>query len=281
MGGSHAGRGRASLPGLDRSRRYRLAVTFVTSHVVVVEMQSMGQPKPPFTVLAGHTYREPVQVFNRCLMPVYQTSYWWTGNRPDAEDVTTRVFINGFRSLDLPQTVIKVHDELIEATIETIGQHWTERYGVSPQRWSTVRAGEVAAPLRSTLSLRALLDPLPGDLRLVTVLRFLRRRTVDQIAAQLGLSQPAAAILMFRALSRIGTEMGFGASVDDTSQASELAKFVDHLVMRRRPVRFEATPAAFQAMLAATCVHASIAGNDLPRPRFVRSLADGVRWPAV
>jgi DNA-directed RNA polymerase specialized sigma24 family protein len=263
------------------SRRYRLAATLVTRHVVVFEMQSMGQPEPPFTVLAGHTYREPVQVFNRCVMPVYQTSYRWTGNRPDAEDVTTSVLVGAFPNLDLPQTVIKVHDMLVEATIETIGKHWTERYGVSPQRWSTVQAGEVAAPLRSTLSLRALLDPLPGDLRLVTVLRFLRRRTVDQIAAQLGVSSAAAAVLMFRALSSIGAEMGFGDSGDDTSQAGELARFVDHLVMRRRPLRFEATPATFQAMLAATCVHASIAGNDLPSPRFVRSLADEVRWPAV
>jgi DNA-directed RNA polymerase specialized sigma24 family protein len=241
----------------------------------------MGQPEPPFTVLAGHTYREPVQVFNRCLMPVYQTSYRWTGNRPDAEEVTTRVFINEFRSLDLPQSVIKVHDRLIEATIETIGKHWTERYGVSPQRWSTVEAGEVTGPLRSTLSLRALLDQLPGDLRLVTVLRFLRRRTVDQIAAQLGVTPSAAAILMFGALSSIGAEMGFGAAVDDTSQAAELTRFVDHIVTRRRPLRFEVSASTFQAMLAATCVQASIAGNDLPSARFVRSLGEGVIWPAV
>src|SRR5712664_1922566 len=219
-------------------------------------MQSMGQAAL-LRVLAGHTYRDPVQVFNRCLMPVYQTSYRWTGNRLDAEDVTTWVFVNEFTRLDLPRPVPAVDDQLIEATVRAIGRHWTERYGISSLRWSALHAGEVAAPWRSTLSLRALLDPLPGELRLVTVLRFLRRRTVGQIAAQLGVSQPAAAILIFTALEDIGAEMGFGPAVDDPSQASEVAAFIDHLVTRRRPPRFEASAATFQALLAATCVHAA------------------------
>jgi len=229
-------------------------------------------------VLAGHTYRDPVQVFNRCLMPVYQTSYRWTGNRLDAEDVTTWVFVNEFRRIDLPQPVPAVDDQLIEATVQAIGKHWTERYGISSLRWSALHAGEVASPWRSTLSLRALLDPLPGELRLVTVLRFLRGRTVSQIAAQLDTSPQAAAILTFRALAEIGAEMGFGPVRDDISQAGEVATFVDHLVTRRRPLRFEATPTSFQAVLAATCVHAAIAGNDLPRARFVRSLEEAFNW---
>jgi len=239
-------------------------------------MQSMGSSEPFLRVLAGHTYREPLQVFGRCLMPVYQTSYRWTGNRLDAEDATAWVFINEFRRLDLPRTVMAVEDQLIEATVEAIGKHWTERYGVSRLRWSAFHAVEVAAPWRSTLSLRALLDPLPGDLRLVIVLRFLRRRSVGQIAAQLGVGPPEAAILIFTALGMIGVEMGLGPSLDDTSQAREVETFVEHLVSRRRPQRFEANAATFQALLAATCVHASIAGNDLPRARFVRSLEDQV-----
>lgn len=239
-------------------------------------MQSMGGYEPSLTVLAGHIYREPLQVFGRCLMPVYQTSYRWTGNRLDAEDATAWVFINEFRRLELPRKVMAVDDQLIEATVDAIGKHWTESYGVSPLRWSAFRAVEVAAPWRSAMSLRALLDPLPGELRLVTVLRFLRRRSVGQIAAQLGVGPSEAAILIFTALGMIGVEMGFGPALDDTSQAREVATFVDHLVSRRRPQRFDAKAAALQALLAATWVHASIAGNDLPRTRFVRWLEDQV-----
>jgi DNA-directed RNA polymerase specialized sigma24 family protein len=247
-------------------------------------MQPIGRFGQRFRVVAGHTYSDALQVFDRCLMPVYQTSYRWTGNRPDAEDATSCVFIKEFARLRLPQAVSAVDDQLIQATVEAIGRHWTERYGISPLRWSAFHAGEVGAPWRSTLSLRALLDPLPGELRLVTVLRFLRRRTVNQIATQLDIDPPQAAVLIFRALGGIGAELGFGPTLDDTSQASQVTTFVDHVVTRRRPPRFEATPAAFQVVLAATFVHAAIAGNDLPRSRFVRSLKEEVTvggWPAA
>ena len=236
------------------------------------------QAEQNFRVLAGHTYRDPEQVFNRCFMPVYQTSFRWTGNRMDAEDVTNWVFVNEFRRLDLPRPVPAVDDQLIESTVHAIGKHWTERYGIASVRWSAVHAGEVAAPWRSTLSLRALLDSLPGELRLVIVLRFLRGRTINQIAAQLDTSSPSAAVLIFKALAEIGAEMGFGPAGDDISQAGEVATFVDNLVTRRRPLRFEATPNSVQALLAAACLHAAIAGNDLPRTRFVRSLEEGLNW---
>jgi DNA-directed RNA polymerase specialized sigma24 family protein len=244
----------------------------------------MERAELPLRVLAGHTYRDPVQVFNRSLMPVYQTSYRWTGNRMDAEDVTTWVFVNEFRRLDLPRSVPAVDDQLLDATVQAIGKHWTERYGISSLRWSALHAGEIAAPWRSTLSLRALLDPLAGELRLVTVLRFLRGRTDSQIAAQLDTSPQAAAILIFKALAEIAAQMGFGPPGDDISQAGQVATFVDNLVTRRRPLRFEATPSSFPALLAAACVHAAIAGNDLPRARFVRSLEEvfnGGGFPAA
>src|ERR1700736_1229483 len=100
-------------------------------------------------------------------MPVYQTSYRWTGNWLDAEDATAWVFINEFRRLDLPRTVMAVDDQLIDATVEAIHRHWGERYGVSRLRRSAFHAVNVVARWRSTLSLRALLDALPGDLRLI------------------------------------------------------------------------------------------------------------------
>jgi len=239
-------------------------------------MHVLSQSSPRLEVLSGHTYREPSDVFNRCLMPVYQTAYRWTGNRPDAEDVTAWVVTHEPRLLQLPRAVAAVDQALIESTAAAIGTHWSERYGISPRRWSAFHAGEVAAPWRSTLSLRALLDPLPGDMRLVTVLRFLRRRSMGHVAAQLGFTSEAAAVLLFQALTMIAVELGFEQAAEDTAQASLLADFVEQLVTRRRPGRFEAASATFSAMLAATHVHSCIAGNDLPQARFVRSLEQTV-----
>src|SRR5258708_24850361 len=108
-------------------------------------MQSTERAGLSLRVLAGHTYRDPLQVFNRCLMPVYQTAYRWTGNRPDAEDATSWVINHVFRTLQLPRAVPAVDHALIEATADAIGRHWSERYGISPLPWSGFHAAQVAA----------------------------------------------------------------------------------------------------------------------------------------
>src|SRR5438445_1398524 len=120
---SHAGRGSAELlPGADRRGRYTNArVDLVTKDVLVIEMRSLGQVGAHLTVVAGHTYRETSEVFNRCLMPVYQTSHRWTGNRLDAEDVTARVIVNEFGRLDLPRTVMAVDEQLGRGPRQALG----------------------------------------------------------------------------------------------------------------------------------------------------------------
>jgi exonuclease V gamma subunit len=58
------------------------------------------------------------------------------------------------------------------------------------------------------------------------------------------------------------------------AQAGQVAAFVADLIAWRRPLRFEATPSAWAALLAATHLQAAVAGNDLPTARFVRSLEE-------
>jgi hypothetical protein len=224
------------------------------------------------TVVAGLIYRERSQVFNRWLVPTYQTSIRWTGNRLDAEDATTWVLTNEMSRLHLPELVQVVDERLAETTLEAVGRHWSERYGVSPQRCSWIHATEAVLVGRPALSFDALTDRLTADQRLVIVLRFLRRRAPSSIAAQLGAARGAAASLLFLALSEIAGRLGLDADPTDLTQVNQVSAFVGDLVARRRPVRFEAAPGAWAALLAATHIQAAIAGNDLPRVRFVRSL---------
>ncbi len=230
--------------------------------------------RPALAVVAGLTYRERSQVFNRWLVPVYQMSIRWTGNRLDAEDATSWVLINEMRRLNLPDLVQVVDEQLAELTIEAVARHWSERYGISQLRCSSIHAAEAAVLGRPALSLVALTDRLTADQRLVIVLRFLRRRSPSSIATQLGVTDGTCATLLFRALSAVARRMGLDADPTDLAQAKEVAAFVGDLVARRKPLRFEAGPSAWAAVLAATHVQAAIAGNDLPRVRFVRSLEE-------
>jgi hypothetical protein len=228
--------------------------------------------RPCLTVITGLTYRERSQIFNRWLVPAYQMSIRWTGNRRDAEDATTWVLINEMSRVKLPELVQVVDERIADMTLEAVARHWSERYGVSPLRCSSIQATEAALIGRPPLSFDALTDRLTADQRLVVVLRFLRGRTPSSIATQFGIAAGESAALLFRALSDVAGRIGLDADPTDRAQVKQVAAFVGDLVSRRRPLRFEATPAAWAALLAATHIQAAIAGNDLPRARFLRSL---------
>ena len=57
-----------------RGRYTNARVDLVTKDVLVIEMRSLEQVGAHLTVIAGHRYGEISEGFNRCLMPVYQTS---------------------------------------------------------------------------------------------------------------------------------------------------------------------------------------------------------------
>jgi hypothetical protein len=226
------------------------------------------------SVVAGLTYRDPSQVFNRWLVPTYQMSIRWTGSMLDAEDATTWVLVNEMGRLRLPDLVQVVDEHVVNSGLEAICRHWSERYGISPVRCSSIHAAEAALAGRPALSFDALTDRLTADMRLVIVLRFLRRRAPSSIASQLGIAAGDGARLLFRALSDVAGRLGLDGDPTELAQVDQVAAFVRDLIARRRPLRFEAGPGAWTALLAATHIQASIAGNDLPRLRFVRALED-------
>ncbi len=227
--------------------------------------------RPSLSVVAGLTYREGSQVLNRWLVPAYQTSIRWTGNRLDAEDATTWVLVNEMSRLELPELVQLVDEHFAETTLDAVGRHWSDRYGISTLRSSSIHAIEAAFAAQPPLTFDALTDRLTADQRLVIVLRFLRGRTLPSIANQLGVAAGASANILFRALRGVAARLGLDADSTDPSQVNQVAAFVGDLVARRRPIRFEAAPGAWAALLAAAHIQATIAGNDLPRLRFVRS----------
>ena len=230
---------------------------------------------PVLTVIRGLTYVAQSQVFTRWFLPVYQASFRWTGNRSDAEDATRWIFVNAAGQVKLPELVTVVDDVFADATLEAASRHWCDRYGVLRLRCADIYAFEAGLSGRSALTLDALVEGLSAEQRLVIVLRFLRERTLSAIGAQLGVPAKTADVLLQTSLSRVAEGMGLhAAEPGDHAQAGQVAAFVDDLVGRRRPMRFEAAPPAWAALVAATHLQAAVAGNDLPAARFVRSLEE-------
>jgi hypothetical protein len=229
------------------------------------------QPLPAMTVINGYTYWEQSQIFKRWLLPTYQTSFLWTGNRSDAEDATIWVFKNVATSTRLPELVNTVDERVADATVEGVGRHWSDRYGVGRLRCSEISAYEIALSGRPALTLTELSDGLTADMRLMIVLRFLRHRPLAAVAAQMGVPPRTANFRLCDALLAVARRIGLDTPAGET-QPDHVAAFVDDLIGKRKPLRFEALPPAWAAMLAAAHIQAAVAGNNLPGIPFVRSL---------
>jgi hypothetical protein len=217
-------------------------------------------------VIRGLTYANSSQVFKRWLMPTYRTSFRWTGNRADSEDATAWALLNTAEHLQLPELVQVVDDRVLDLALEAVTRHWVERYGIPRVRSAAICASEATAPLDS------LFDGLTAEMRLLLVLRFLRRRSPEAIAVQLRIRPEVTRRRILAALAHVALRIGLPPGSSEPPQVADLSAYVDDIVARRRPVRFEVAPEAWPVMIAAGHMQAAIAGNDLPAIVFIRSL---------
>jgi hypothetical protein len=217
-------------------------------------------------VVHGLTYSNFSQVFERWLIPTYRTSFRWTGNRADSEDLTGWVFLNNGEQMQLPESLQVVDDRVMDLANEALARHWVERYGFRRMRCAALPVSEATVPLDT------LLDGLTAEMRLLLVLRFLRQRSPAAIAAQLRIRPEAARRRILAALDSVAKRIGFPLRSSDCPQIGDVSAYVDDIVAHRRPVRFEVVPESWPAMIAAGHMEAAIAGNDLPAKGFIRSL---------
>src|SRR5690242_5664597 len=98
-------------------------------------------------VVRGLTYTNSSQVFERWLMPVYRTSFRWTGNRADSEDATAWVFLKTADDLQLPELVQVADDLVLDRALEAVTRHWAERYGFQPAGCAEMFGSEATASL--------------------------------------------------------------------------------------------------------------------------------------
>ena len=217
-------------------------------------------------VIRGLAYTNLSQVFNRWLMPTYRATFRWTGNRFDAQDATTRTILYVAGDLRLPDLVQVVDDHIVDATVEAVARHWDDRYGIASGGHAEVYSSQ------ATPALEWLFEGLTAEMRLLLVLRFLRHRSSAAIAAQLRIHPETARRRIIGALAGVAQNIGFPEASGEPSQASQVTSYLDDLVARRRPLRFEVRPEAWPPMVAAGHLQAAIAGTDLPAQGFVRSL---------
>jgi RNA polymerase sigma-70 factor (ECF subfamily) len=136
---------------------------------------------------------------------VYRLMFGKVGNRPDAEDLTTEVFLATLRPLRLPSSVGEVRAYLLAAARTALARYWSRRLGQQvttlAEDVQDVFSGPQVEPAAQDRA-EQILAGLPDRYRRILRLRFLDARSISDAAEILGVSVANAKVMQHRALRR-------------------------------------------------------------------------------
>ena len=142
---------------------------------------------------------------------MYRTLFARVGNRADAEDLTTEVFLAALRPLRLTASVGEVRAYLRATARTVLAAHWRETLGREITSIEDIEQPPDSEEAISTAPARVaqVLEKLPDRYRQILELRFLQGSSIKESAAQLGISVANAKVLQHRAL-RLAAQVNDG-----------------------------------------------------------------------
>lgn len=149
-------------------------------------------------------------IFLQYVDPVYRFLYSRVGNREDAEDITSDVFLKAVRQVDSSRTDASVGKWLFTVARTALADHWRRHYHAvkfSPwdenapfQTESEPYQPDTSSPKADVLS--RVLSNLPERQRRVLELRFLHGYSIRETAEALGVTTENAKVIQHRALAQ-------------------------------------------------------------------------------
>lgn len=142
---------------------------------------------------------------------VYRFVYSKVGNREEAEDLTSQVFLKAVRGLDRERGSQSIQSWLYQVARTTIADYWRTFYKVRAtslesmleQGWEEPAVERVElSSYRPEERVRRLLELLPPHYREVLTCRFLLNLSIKETAERMGLSEANVKVLQFRALKK-------------------------------------------------------------------------------
>ena len=153
-------------------------------------------------------------LYEQHVAAIYRFIYAKVGNREEAEDLTSQVFLKALRGLDAGRDAQSIQSWLFQVARTTVADHWREFYRLRTDSLDDLLLGgwEAAlheAPAETDAGARAqrILDRLPTRYRDVLTYRFLLNYSVRETAEQMRLSEANVKVLQFRALKRAAGEV--------------------------------------------------------------------------
>ncbi len=157
------------------------------------------------------------QIYDMYTDPIYKFVYYKVGNREDAEDITSQVFIKAAHSLDVTQNEMSKLAWLYRVARTTITDHWRAIYkgpAVSLEEMEASTPLHLSAePIfagerediemgESTGKVTKIMGLLPENYRQVLQLRFLQGCSLRETAQAMGITEGNAKVMQHRALQK-------------------------------------------------------------------------------
>ena len=142
---------------------------------------------------------------------IYRYVYSKVGNREEAEDLTSQIFIKAIRGVDTERGPQSIQKWLFQVARTTIADYWRVYYRVSvgsleellEAGWEgPTEAEPTPTSSRPTEHVQRILQALPEHYREVLTCRFLLNLPIKDTALRLGLTEANVKVLQFRALKR-------------------------------------------------------------------------------
>lgn len=167
--------------------------------------------RPELRLVADACYPDWQAVYQDNVVWVYRMIFGRVGNRADAEDLTSEVFLAAMRPLRLTASVAEVRAYLRATARTVLAAHWRSTMGheITTIDEQTVAVDGDRAVSTAPERVAAVLDRLPDHYRRVLELRFLQGRSVREAAGDLGVSVANAKVLQHRAL-RLAAQINDG-----------------------------------------------------------------------
>ena len=167
--------------------------------------QPPGDDEPPrLRVVGSDSYTDWDEIYVENVVWIYRLLYSRVGNRPDAEDLTTEVFIAAMGPLRITATRAEVRAYLAATARTTLAGFWRRRLGVQittiDPELAVRELDDPSTRSQAPARARAVLATLPERHRRVLELRFLEARSIRETAREMGISVANAKVLQHRAL---------------------------------------------------------------------------------
>ena len=158
--------------------------------------------------------RQAFQSFYReNLGPIYRYVYTKVGNREEAEDLTSQIFIKAVRSLNHDRGPQSSRNWLFQVARTMIADYWRAIYRTATSSLDALVEAGWEGPAENEDKLfelssssadhaQRLLNALPERDREVLTCRFLLGLSIRETAVRMGVTEGNAKVLQFRALKR-------------------------------------------------------------------------------